>query len=121
MELQEFIDMLYAAGWKAPNDAQHERIKKVYAEIVALTQRVKQLETANAKYNGSGVAEKEGDVMGITPEICTHCGQAIGANEGYSDLWKRFLILKSALVQCNASLNIFDIKSISNKALEEVK
>lgn len=53
MELQEFIYILYAAGWKAPNDAQHERIKKVYAEIVALTQRVKQLETANAKYKGA--------------------------------------------------------------------
>ncbi len=54
--------------------------------------------------------------MGITPEICPHCGQAVGI-EDYDDLWRRFLKLKSALVRCNTSLNIFEVAKISSEAL----
>jgi hypothetical protein len=59
--------------------------------------------------------------MGIIPKICTHCGQAVGVGASYDNLWKRFLILKSAMVRCNTSLNIFDVKNISDKALKETK
>lgn len=31
-KLQEFVDDLYNAGWRAPNDAQHENIKRVYSK-----------------------------------------------------------------------------------------
>jgi hypothetical protein len=30
---QEFIDMLCKAGWSAPNDAQHENIKKLFIAL----------------------------------------------------------------------------------------
>ena len=36
--LQDFIDALYSAGWKAPNDAQHQKIKAVFAQIVEIKQ-----------------------------------------------------------------------------------
>jgi len=33
MTLQEFIDALNAAGWVARNDAQHENVAKLFAEL----------------------------------------------------------------------------------------
>lgn len=33
MTFDEFTDALYAAGWKSPNDAQHERIKSVWLDM----------------------------------------------------------------------------------------
>lgn len=56
--------------------------------------------------------------MSITPEICPHCGQAIGNEETLVDLWKRILSLRSALLRCHSSLNIFEVKNICDKALK---
>ena len=33
MRRQEFIDALYEAGWRAPLDAQHTEIKKLFARL----------------------------------------------------------------------------------------
>jgi len=33
MKRQEFIDALYSAGWKAPNDAQHSKIGKLWENL----------------------------------------------------------------------------------------
>ncbi len=33
MTLEEFIEKLYAAGWKAPCDAQHTKIKELWEEL----------------------------------------------------------------------------------------
>lgn len=35
--LDEFINMLYEAGWRAPLDAQHTEIRKVYSEMTGIT------------------------------------------------------------------------------------
>ena len=59
--------------------------------------------------------------MSITPEICTHCGQAIGSSENFYALWKKFLVLKYALLRCHSSLNIFEVKTISGNAIKEVQ
>ena len=58
--------------------------------------------------------------MAITPEICTHCGQAIGIDRTYIDLWQKYIELKNALVRCNTSMNIFDVKKISGNALHDM-
>lgn len=34
MELETFIEALYEAGWKAPMDAQHENIEKLWEKIM---------------------------------------------------------------------------------------
>ena len=33
MTLDEFIEALYKAGWRAPNDAQHQHIKELWEEL----------------------------------------------------------------------------------------
>ena len=59
-------------------------------------------------------------MMSITPEICTSCGQTVSAEEDYKELWKKFLIVKNALVQCNTAIDIFKVKNITDKALKNV-
>ena len=69
MELQEFIDSLYAAGWKAPNDAQHERIKKVYAEIAALKERTIKLEDMCVAWKWEATAVKARELVALTRRV----------------------------------------------------
>ena len=34
--IDELADILYSAGWDSPNDAQHDRLRKLHAHIASL-------------------------------------------------------------------------------------
>lgn len=74
---------------------------------------------ARGYFEGSRSAGRGGD-MSITPEICTHCGQTIKSDSDYADLWLKYLLLKNALIRCNTSLSIFEVKKISDLVLQEI-
>ena len=44
MKKQEFIDLLYANGWKATNDAQHELISGLFEEWHPKDTKIERLE-----------------------------------------------------------------------------
>lgn len=44
MTEEQFINLLYSAGWTAQNDAQHEGIGRIFKQLFPMEAKIEQLE-----------------------------------------------------------------------------
>ena len=58
MKFSDFVDALYSAGWRAPCDAQHTEIKKLWRNLFPSVAEIEdELEEARAALKEAGNAK----------------------------------------------------------------